>query len=306
VRAPADGLRLHGVRLDDVGPMGAMRAMERALDGRRPLHIATINMGFLTLASRDPAFAEAIERADLSVVDGRLLLWCRRLAGPGAAGQLTGHDLARIGARMAARRGRGVLLLGGGPGVAAAAARRLVEDVPDLRVVGVDGGRFSRDGRTPEQRSIERILERFRPGLVLVGLGAPKQELWLARNLRRLPPAIGIGVGGVLDTLAGRLARAPRPLQRMGLESLFQLCIRPRRFGRRYLIEDPPTLLRTLFEAVRRRTPAWSEPTETGWGVHTEAPAGQGGGTTSRDEVSLRRIEGRPRSCRSRDPHGSR
>jgi N-acetylglucosaminyldiphosphoundecaprenol N-acetyl-beta-D-mannosaminyltransferase len=253
MRSARGWTRLQGVCLDTVGFRGASRAVARAIEEGRRLHIATVNLGFLTIARRSPAFASSLEGADLSVIDGRLLLWIVRLAGHRTGGQVTGHDLAWAAARLAARRGSTLMLLGGSPGAAAAAAARLSGMIPRLRAEGLEGGGFSEDGWSRSHREIRERIESLRPGVILVGLGAPKQERWLARNLPELPPAIGIGVGGVIDTLAGRLPRAPRMIQITGLESLFQLAIRPRRFGRRYLIDDPPTLLRALAEAARRR-----------------------------------------------------
>ena len=116
-----------------------------------------------------------------------------------------------------------MLLLGAGPRVAARAALALAERHPRLVVAGEHGGRFGADG-TPEQAGrLENRIRAFAPDIVFVGLGCPKQELWLERELARLGIPVGVGVGDVLDVLAGKRRRAPRWIRLTGLESLFQL-----------------------------------------------------------------------------------
>ena len=145
-----------------------------------------------------------------------------------------------------------MLLLGGAPGVADQVALALRARHPGLEVKAVHGGRFSDDGDTDDP-ALAAEVRQFKPHLSFVALGAPKQEMWIARNLRELQLGTAVGVGGVFDTLAGRLPRAPRWLQIAGLESLFQLVVEPRRYWRRYLLEDPPTLVRLVCELVARR-----------------------------------------------------
>jgi N-acetylglucosaminyldiphosphoundecaprenol N-acetyl-beta-D-mannosaminyltransferase len=103
-----------------------------------------------------------------------------------------------------------------------------------------------------ELAPIRDELTRLRPDILLVGLGSPKQELWIDRTAARLSPAVQIGVGASLDFLAGKVRRAPAWMQRAGLEWLYRLAQEPRRLWRRYLINDPKFLLvlaRTLREA---------------------------------------------------------
>lgn len=250
---PVERPRLQGVPLDPLLLPEALDRITTAIDRDTHLRIATVNLNFLSLARGDHDFRATLQTADLAVIDGRILLWLSRLAGFSAPAQITGHDLVRECAALAARRELPVLLLGGAPGVAATAAQRLATLHPGIRATGICGGMFDGAGTSADPKALTAQIEALKPRFIFVGLGAPKQERWLAASLRDLPPAVGIGVGGVLDTLAGRLPRAPRWMQRAGLESAFQLAIHPRRYARRYLRDDPPTLARTLVEALRRR-----------------------------------------------------
>lgn len=229
-----------------------MARVQQACLAREALQIVTVNVNFLTLARRKPFFRAVLNGAGLAVVDGRVLLWVLRLAGVPAPTQVTGHDLMREGVDLAAREGLGLFLLGGAPGVAEELAALLVTRHPGLRVAAAQGGRFTETGESEDDPALLARIRDFAPHLLFVALGAPKQDAWIARNL----PAVGavaVGVGGVFDTLTGRLPRAPRWMQIAGLESLFQLVIEPRRYARRYLWDDWPTLLRLLYLACAMR-----------------------------------------------------
>jgi len=107
----------------------------------------------------------------------------------------------------------------------------------------------------PQDELVARIAA-ARPGLVLVALGCPKQELWIHRHRSMLKPAVLVGIGASLDFLAGRIRRAPPWVSRAGMEWAFRLALEPRRLARRYLINDPKfvgILLRALREPRARR-----------------------------------------------------
>jgi N-acetylglucosaminyldiphosphoundecaprenol N-acetyl-beta-D-mannosaminyltransferase len=246
-------VRVGDVEVDRAGLAEVMALIEHACASRSPLHVVTANIGFVTLARRHPAFREAVGTAGCVVADGRLLLWVTRLLGEPAPEQITGHDLVREGIALAHARSLRILLLGGMPGVAAELAQRLRDKHPGLRVTSEQAGRFSADGIGEDDEALAQRIRAQAPDLMFVALGAPKQELWIARHLRSTGVSVAIGVGGVLDTLTGRLPRAPRWMQVAGLESVFQLAIAPRRYARRYLLDDPPTLARVAWEALRRR-----------------------------------------------------
>ncbi|WP_280155155.1 WecB/TagA/CpsF family glycosyltransferase [Piscinibacter sp. XHJ-5] len=239
---------IDAVHLDEL-----MAAVQQACRARTPLQIVTVNIDFIRLAQRSRAFRRVIHEAAWVVPDGRLVLWVSRLLGEPLPEQITGHDLVRESIRLARAHGHRMFLLGGMPGVAADVARRLERENPGLCVQGDDGGSFSADGDNEDNAALVQRIREFEADLLFVALGAPKQELWLARNLHATGVSVAVGVGGVFDTLSGRLPRAPRWMQVAGLESLFQLLIAPRRYARRYVLEDPPTLARVAWLALVTR-----------------------------------------------------
>ena len=249
----ATSSRVLGVRLDQLGLAATLELVLDALEGRAPLRIATVNLDFIRLARRDPRLAAALESADLALCDGKLLQLVGRIGGSAPPQQITGHDLVDACSALAAEARKRVLLLGAAPRVAVRAAQQLAARHPGLVVAGEHGGRFDSEGVPERPAELENRILAFAPDFVFVGLGCPKQELWLERDLARLGIRVGIGVGSVLDVLAGDLPRAPRWMRACALESLFQLLASPRRYLERYVLCDPPVLAAAVIEALGRR-----------------------------------------------------
>lgn len=239
-RVPLGSLHIDRVALRDVPGI----LSQFASDGS-PHHIVTANLQFLGIASRDPGFAAVVNQADLVVADGMPLVKLSRLKRLALPGRITGHDLLHIAARLAVQQGYSIAFLGGAPGVAEEAARRLREMHPGLGPIGTYQGSFSPDGyglSQEDEGDLVASLRLSRPQFLFVALGCPKQEFWIARHLHEVGIPVCVGVGGVLDVLAGRLKRAPIWVQRAGLEWSYRLCQEPRRLWRRYLLADIPTL----------------------------------------------------------------
>jgi N-acetylglucosaminyldiphosphoundecaprenol N-acetyl-beta-D-mannosaminyltransferase len=214
--------------------------------------VFTPNVDHVVLAHESERFRAAYARASLSLVDGMPLLWTARLLGTRLPEKISGSDFVLPLLERAADRGWRVYFLGGAPGVGETARDRVVQRLPKLAVVGIDAPRLGIDD-PPEVR--EPVLTRIRasrPHLVLVALGAPKQELWIDRVRDALAPSVLLGVGASLDFLAGAVPRAPRWMSETGLEWLYRLGREPSRLWRRYLLRDPKFLL-VVGEMVRRR-----------------------------------------------------
>lgn len=205
--------------------------------------IVTLGPEMVMRARRDEAFRAAVEAADLVVPDGIGVVLAARWCGIPAPGRVAGIDLLEeLCRRLAARSGR-VFLLGAAPGVAEVAARRLQERHPGLQVAGVLDGYFRDD------QAVVEALQASGADLLLVGMGSPRQELWMLQHGSRLGIPVGMGVGGSFDVLAGRLRRAPRWMIRLGLEWLYRLLREPGRLGRQMAL--PRFLLAVLFRGRR-------------------------------------------------------
>ncbi|HLZ22485.1 MAG TPA: PfkB family carbohydrate kinase [Ktedonobacterales bacterium] len=191
-------------------------------------HVVTLNPEIVMAARHDAALRRAIRTADLVLPDGIGVVWALRLRGEAVLGRVTGIDLLDAFAGVAAARGYRVFLLGAAPGVAQAAASRLIERYPGLTVVGGYAG-------SPDADDAPGIIERIknsRADAVFVAFGAPAQERWIASHREQLGAAVAMGVGGAFDFLAGDIPRAPRWMRRYGLEWLYRLAREPWRWRR--------------------------------------------------------------------------
>ena len=243
--------RVGELDVDVVDLAGALDGIEQLVRSGRGGAVFTPNVDHVVNARRLPALARAYARADLSLADGMPVVWASRLLGPRLPERVAGSDLAGPLLRRAAAHRWRVYLLGGGPGAAEEAGRRLGDD--GVTVVGVDGARVNADGAVAEE-VLERIL-RARPQLLLVGLGSPKQELFIDRYRERLGETVAFACGAVIDFLAGNLPRAPRWMSHAGLEWAYRLAREPRRLWRRYLVDDPAFLGIVLHGWMHRRGP---------------------------------------------------
>lgn len=202
-------------------------------------YIVTANPEIVLRCREDAAYAAAVNGAKLVLADGVGDLCAARILGTPLPGRVAGADLVpRLLARLA-ERGGSVFLYGARPGVAERAGKSLQSACPGLRIAGTENGYIS------DETALLEALEREKPDLLLLGLGAPRQELWMAENRQRTP-AVMIGVGGLLDVFAGDIPRAPEAWQRLGLEWLYRLLREPRRFKR--VIRLPKILLLALRE----------------------------------------------------------
>ncbi len=245
-------VRIGSLWVDALSFEGVLAAVEQLRVSGKGGALFTPNIDHIVTAESHAGLREAYAAADLTVADGQWVVWASRLLGTPLPAKISGSDLLLPLARDAGKKGRPIYLLGGSPGVAEAAARRLEKE--GAIICGVESP--SIDLSQPQDELVARIAA-TKPGFVLVALGCPKQELWIHQQRARLRPAVLVGIGGTLDFLAGRIRRAPPWISRAGLEWAFRLVHEPRRLARRYLIKDPMflgILLRTLREPRARRT----------------------------------------------------
>jgi len=222
--------------------------------GRARTDLATrlyfVNADCLNIAFVNPEYRAVLRAADRLVADGIGIHLACRLAGTALAENVNGTDLfPRLCERACAAR-LSIFLLGALPGVAEAAAAAMRVRFPELRIAGAQSGYFDEAGESAAIAAINQSGA----DILLVAMGAPRQELWIARNRERLRPAVAIGVGGLFDFYSGRIARAPQWMREIGMEWTWRLMKEPRRMWRRYIIGNPLFLYR-VWREVRLREP---------------------------------------------------
>lgn len=231
------------------------QARQWAVAPARAYAIAAANTHVVTLARRDTAFASALGRFDLVLPDGMPLVWMmNRHLGTPLRDRVYGPTFMLRCLEAAQGPDFAHFLLGGSEELLAALRESLMARFPALRLAGSYAPPF---GAWPPEED-ERIVARIRESganLVWIGLGCPKQELWLARCLPRLPAGVYSAVGAAFAFHAGLVSQAPAWVQRAGMEWLFRLLAEPRRLWRRYLVFNTLFLWHLARETLRPRRP---------------------------------------------------
>jgi N-acetylglucosaminyldiphosphoundecaprenol N-acetyl-beta-D-mannosaminyltransferase len=212
-------------------------------------YVVTPNVDHVVLAETDARLRAAYDGAALSLIDSVPLMWMARALGEPFPEKIAGSDLGAPLVARAADEGLRVFFLGAAPGVGQRAADALVQANPALEVAGVYSPPLGFEQDDDELGKTLDAVRDARPHLVLVALGCPKQELFMHEHAQALSPAVCLGIGATLDFIAGNVKRAPRWMQRVGLEWFHRLASDPRRMAHRYLVRDPalgPIFLRGL------------------------------------------------------------
>jgi N-acetylglucosaminyldiphosphoundecaprenol N-acetyl-beta-D-mannosaminyltransferase len=248
-------VRVGKLPIDVVDFAGALDAIDRLISAKTGGTVFTPNVDHVVMAEHDERFRTAYAAAALSLVDGTPVLWAARLLRTPLPEKISGSDLVMPLLQRAAERGHRVYFLGGAEGVAELAKSKLEAAFPGIQIVGTDASRIDVNAPDDADPVAERI-QRAKPDLVLVALGAPKQEIWSYTRAERLKPAVLIGVGASLDFVAGIQKRAPRWMSKAGLEWLYRLAQEPRRLAARYLLRDPEFCLILLRQLAAGSKPS--------------------------------------------------
>jgi N-acetylglucosaminyldiphosphoundecaprenol N-acetyl-beta-D-mannosaminyltransferase len=246
-------IQLHGLRLHAATESQCIAHILDARAAERGGVVVTPNLDHLRRLAREPGLKSIYERADLVVADGMPLIWASRLQGTPLPQRVAGSSLIGTLSAAAAERGQSIYLLGGAPGAAERAAKVLQERHPRLVIAGIHCPPVGFEQDADAMATIQARLLAARPDIVYVGLGSPKQEKLIHQLRALLPAAWWLGVGVSFSFLSGEVQRAPRWMQRSGLEWLHRLVQEPRRLARRYLIEDLPFAFGLFAHALAKR-----------------------------------------------------
>lgn len=209
--------------------------------------IAFANAHCINVAAKDSTYRWAMGRASAILPDGSGLQIAARMNGSRFVENLNGTDLFVPLMQEADRRGLSVYFLGSRPGIAEKAAEAAKGLAPGLVIAGTRHGFFTGE----EDAKVIADINASGAAIVLVALGVPKQDIWLARNRHRLAAQVVMGVGAQFDFWAGRVSRAPQVLRHFGLEWMWRFAIEPRRMFRRYVVGNPLFLWRALVDRIK-------------------------------------------------------
>ncbi len=256
-------VKILGVNFDATTEKDALKKIENWLEPGFHLQkkhtIVTPNPEILLAAQKDDKYRRILNKADLSIPDGIGILWASKFKNitnqsdskikraskwlvslgmiPFSKSytrtvlpeRITGVDLMKKICKLAARKESKIFLLGAGKGVAEKTAKKLIEENPELQVVGTYAG----TPKIKHERKILKLINETKPEILFVAYGAPAQEKWIDRNYKKTPTLrVAMGIGGSFDFIAGVQKRAPKAMQKTGLEWLYRLTKQPSRIKR--------------------------------------------------------------------------
>jgi N-acetylglucosaminyldiphosphoundecaprenol N-acetyl-beta-D-mannosaminyltransferase len=225
-----------GVEIDKYSFAEAVAGMlNHAKLSKPPEYVVTPNAHHIVMLQKDADFRKVYQQARWVVPDGVSLLWAARFLSMPLSGRVNGTDLLESLCAMSANLGLKVFFLGGRPAAAQKAAAVLQQRHPTLEInTYCPPYGFHTDPQ--EQERISAAIRAAAPDLLFVGLGAPKQELWIANHYQALNVPVSLGIGVSFELVSGMVTRAPQWMQNVGLEWFFRLLMEPRRLWQRYLL----------------------------------------------------------------------
>jgi len=238
-----------GIRTDAQTFSEAVNTFLSWSDNAEKRYISTATAYTLMMADQDEQVRAALETADMVTADGMPIVWMQRLLGSRHAERVYGPDLVLAVCRCTSERGGRHFFYGGREGVSERLVGALRTRFPDLEVVGAHGPVGDVSADVPDEATVQ-LLNAAKPDIIWVGLGSPKQDIWMYTYRPHLQASLLVGVGAAFDFLSGVKAQAPMWMQRSGLEWLFRLSQEPGRLWKRYMIYNLRFVLRVTSDLV--------------------------------------------------------
>ncbi len=232
-RANVLGVGIHSLNLQS-----AVGLMESAVVCRRQGYVCVTDVRVVIEAQDDPTYRKVLNNSFLTVPDGRPTVWVGWSQGYDHMDQVGGPDLMLQFCQLSSQKGYTQFLYGGAPGVAEQLRDVLTRRYPGLKVVGTYTPPF-RPLSGSEESEVCKLLARLKPDVTWIGLGAPKQELFMAQYLKKFDTTLMVGVGAAFDMHTGRISDAPQWVKRLGFAWVHRLIQEPRRLWKRYLKSIP-------------------------------------------------------------------
>lgn len=224
--------------VDNVSMSEAVDIIDDMINDTGQHYVITPNVDHIVKLENDTEFQSVYKDADLILTDGMPLIWISKLMKKPIKEKVSGSDLFPQVCELADRKGYSMFLLGAAEGVAEIASCKLKEKFSQINIIGTYSPPYGFESKPEEINKIIRIISEYKPQILVVGLGAPKQEKFIHRYKKQLNASVSLALGASIDFEAGNIRRAPKWMQNIGLEWFYRFCMEPKRMFRRYFIDD--------------------------------------------------------------------
>lgn len=246
-------VRILGTGLARINIENALKVIEEFITIGKKSQVCVTNAYSLVLMQKDKEFKDITNSASLVVADGEPLTWISKLYGEPIPERVAGPDLVYEFSRRSAKKRYKLFFLGSNSSTLKKMVENLKKIFPSLQIVGAYSPPFKKQFSERENEGMVALINKVKPDVLFVGLGAPKQERWIWKHKDELQVPVSIGVGAAFDFVAGTLKRAPEWMQKCSLEWLFRLYQEPRRLWKRYLIGNTIFIWLVLKEFLKVR-----------------------------------------------------
>lgn len=231
-------IKFMNTEIDNLTMTEALDAIDDLIAANKNAYVVTPNVDHIIQLERGGEIVDVYKHADLILCDGMPLIWISKWYGTPIREKISGSDLFPLLCERAAKKGYKMFFLGAAEGVAARAAKNLEARYPGLDVCGVYSPPYGFETDEVEIEKITKMIRDTAPQILIVGLGAPKQEKFIYHNRERLGVPVSLGLGASLDFEAGKIKRAPKWMADHGLEWFYRITQDPKRLAKRYLVDD--------------------------------------------------------------------
>lgn len=224
--------------VNNVSMAETLQEISRLVEEKKKSYVVAINVDVVMKMEKDKYLKKITDEADLTLVDGKPLVWISKWHKRPVKAKISGSDLVPELFKVAAKRGYSIFIIGGKEGIAEKAKENLERDLKDIRIVGTYAPPLGFEKDENELEKINTMISVAHPDVLVACFGCPKQEKWIYANYMKYDATVSISAGATVDFLAGNVSRAPRWMCDHGLEWIYRLFQEPKRLFKRYLVDD--------------------------------------------------------------------
>ena len=224
--------------INNITMQDAIKNIEKMIISKKKSYIVAINVDVVMKIENDSYLKKISDEADMTLVDGKPLIWISKLKKKPIKAKISGSDLVPQICNLAAQKNYSIFIIGGKEGVAKRAKVELEKKYPNINIVGTYSPPFGFEKNKKEINDINKMISNKKPDLLIVCFGCPKQEKWIYENINNYDATVSICAGATVDFLAGNVKRAPKWMSDHGLEWFYRFLQEPKRLFKRYFIDD--------------------------------------------------------------------
>lgn len=230
-------LKFMNIEVDNLTMSEAINAMDLLIQNKENAYVVTPNVDHIVQLEKDSEFRKCYDEASLVLTDGKPLIWISKLYKKPIKEKISGSDVFPQLCGLAEKKGYKIFFLGAAEGVAQKAAENIKEKYPDIRIVGTYSPEYGFEKDEEKVKKVVGIVKETNPDILIVALGASKQEKFIYNNRNELEVPLSLGLGATLDFEAGNVKRAPVWMSAHGLEWLYRIFQEPKRMFKRYFVD---------------------------------------------------------------------